>query len=141
MKGTDNKRGEAQRQIASAVFLTVVLCLFSALIYKTQVSPVLNSSLTWTLATLSKPKTSYIMSSDADVFEETFLCVVPKIRSIQLKAQGRQFDNSDGSRVILELRDSGSGELLLSNEYDAAELNGAQQTLSLKGKLDDPEGK
>lgn len=141
MKGTDNKRGEAQRRIAGAVFLTVVLCLFSALIYKTQVSPVLNSSLTWTLATLSKPKTSYIMSSDADVFEETFLCVVPKIRSIQLKAQGRQFDNSDGSRVILELRDSGSGELLLSNEYDAAELNGAQQTLSLKGKLDDSEGK
>ncbi len=141
MKGTHCERREAWRKIAGTIILTVALCLFSALIYKTQVSPVLNSSLTWTLATLSKPKTSYIMTSDADVFEETFLCVVPKVRSIQLKAQGRKFEKSDGSIVLLELRDNGSGELLLRNEYEAAALNGTQQTLSLKGKLDNSEGK
>ncbi len=124
---------EFKKHILNGILLFFCVSILCLLVYEAQIKPHVKDSIKSTVMSEHKPTGEVVMSAEASMLTEVFVCKVPKLRQIQIACKGKNI--SEKSLLLMTLTELDTGKTYYEKEFAVKDVISEKQKSKIKIKL------
>lgn len=131
-----------RKQILYGVLLALGMVVLFLLVYKAQIEPHAGDVIVSTVMSEHKTTSEVIMSAEAPIVSEVFVCKVPKLKQIRIACKGKNI--SEDASLLMTLTEIDTGKVHYKKEVSVKKIistKSAKVRMKMKKSIKDSEGK